>query len=122
MHCKGCRRVREDNMSDNPLELVSQITEFNDIHEFMEDEDVDRALELVVRLLMNKGSMPAAQAPRLIVELQALATKFAILGTYYQSIGKAGTVEAHKKNVCYTLKDSITKLVDGLKYVVKTDY
>lgn len=122
-HCQGCRRVKWDDMSENPLELISQITEFNDLHEFMTDEEVDRALELVVKLLMNKGSgISPALAPKLIVELQALATKFAILGTYYQSIGKKGTVEAHKKNVYYTLKDSLSKLVDSLKYVAKVDH
>lgn len=109
-------------MSDNPLELVSQITEFNDLHEFMGDEEVDRALHLVVKLLVNKGSVTPNVAPKLIVELQTLATKFAILGTYYQSIGKAGTRETHKKNVYYTLKDSITKLVDALKYTAKVDH
>jgi hypothetical protein len=121
-YCTGCRRVKEEDMSENPLELVSQITEFNDLHEFMTDEEVDRALHLVVKLLMNKGTVSPALAPKLIVELQALSTKFAILGTYYQSIGKKGTVEAHKKNVYYTLKDSLSKLVDSLKYVAKVDY
>lgn len=109
-------------MSDNPLELLSQISEFNTIHEFMEDDEVDRCLHLVVKLLVNKGSVTPQLAPKLIVELQTLATKFAILGTYYQSIGKGGTKETHKKNVYYTLKDAITKLVDALKYTAKVDY
>src|SRR5688500_10789847 len=98
-HCRSCRRIKEIEMSENPLELVSQITEFNDLHEFMEDEEVDRVLHLVVKLLVNKGSVTPQLAPKLIVELQTLATKFAILGTYYQSIGKGGTKETHKKNV-----------------------
>jgi len=114
--------VRDAELSDNPLELVSTITQFNDIHEFMSDEEVDRAMHLVVKLLMEKGAIPASQAPRLIVELQALATKFAMLATYYATIGKGGTEENHKKNVYFTLKDSITKLVDSLKYVAKVDY
>lgn len=117
--CKGCKRTREKDMSeDNALELVSQITELNDLHEFMQDDDVDRALHLVVKLLMNKGGTPA-NATRLIVELQALATLFAIKATFYQSIGKAGTKEAHMKNVYFTLKDAIGKLVDALKYSAK---
>lgn len=121
--CRACTRVKESDMSDNSLELVSQITELNDLHEFMDDDDVDRALHLVVKLLMNKGSgLSPALAPKLIVELQALATKFAILATYYQSIGKAGTKEAHKKNVYFTLKDAIGKLVDALKYTAKVDH
>lgn len=122
-YCTGCRKMKAEDMSDNQLELLSQITEFNDLHEFMNDEDIDRALELVVKLLMNKGSgISPALAPKLIVELQALATKFAILGTFYQSIGKKGTEEAHRKNVYYTLKESLSKLVDSLKYVAKVDH
>jgi hypothetical protein len=109
-------------LSENPLELVSTITQFNDIHEFMTDEEVDRAMHLVVKLLMEKGSIPGSKAPKLIVELQALATKFAVLATYYATIGKGGTEENHKKNVYFTLKDSITKLVDALKYAAKVDY
>jgi len=121
-NCKSCRRIREKDMSDNPLELVSQITELNDLHEFMSDEEVDRALHLVVKLLMNKGSVPPAQAPKLIVELQTLATLFAVKATFYQSIGKAGTKETHMKNVYFTLKDAIGKLVDALKYTAKADH
>ena len=120
--CAACSRVRTEEMSDNSLELVSQITELNDLHEFMQDDDVDRALHLVVKLLMSKGVLTPALAPKLIVELQALATMFAIKATFYQSIGKAGTREAHMKNVYFTLKDAITKLVDSLKYVAKADH
>ena len=117
--CKKCARIKEEDMSDSAMELVSTVTEFNDLHDFMEDEQLDRALHLVVKLYMEKGRMNPAQAAAVIVELQALATKFAVLGTYYMTIGKKGTEETHRKNVYMTLKDSITKLVDSLKYVSK---
>lgn len=117
--CEDCERVKEEVMSENALELVSQVTELNDLHEFMEDDELDRALHCVIKLYMEKGKLNPVQASALIVELQALATKFALLGTYYMTIGKKGTVETHKKNVYFTLKDSITKLVDSLKYVSK---
>jgi hypothetical protein len=109
-------------LSENPLELISTVTQFNDIHEFMTDEQLDRAMHLVIKLVMEKGSIPSQQAPKLIVELQALATKFAVLATYYATIGKGGTDENHKKNVYFTMKDAITKLVDALKYAAKVDY
>jgi hypothetical protein len=117
--------MKEEEMSESPLELVSTVTEFNDLHDFMDDEQLDRALHLVVKLYMEKGRMNPAQAAALIVELQALATKFAVLGTYYMTIGKKGSADLstqeinHRKNVYMTLKDSITKLVDSLKYVSK---
>ena len=78
MTCTKCKRKRDAELSDNSLELISEITQLNDIHDFMDDEQVDRAMHLVIKLVMEKGHMPAQQAPRLIVELQALATKFAV--------------------------------------------
>jgi hypothetical protein len=84
----------------NTLELISNITEFNDLHEFMKDEHLDKALAIVVKLLMNPD-VPSAKSPMLIMELQAMSTKFAVLASYY------------------SLKESIDKLVDALKYVVR---
>jgi hypothetical protein len=97
----------------NTLELISDITEFNDLHEFMKDEHLDRALAIVVKLLMNPD-VPSAKAPMLI-------TKFAVMSSVYSTIAKdkAGTVNNNKKNVYYSVKESIDKLVDALKYVVR---
>lgn len=102
------------------LELVSGITELNDIHEFMNDEELDKAMENVVKLVMNPNLKPTTAA-LLIVELQAAATLFAIKATHYATIGKNGTAESHKKNVYYTMKEALTKLVDSLKYVAKSE-
>ena len=105
---------------NNTLETISTITEFNDLHEFMKDEQLDKALEIVVKLLM-KPDVPAAKAPQLIIELQAMSTKFAILASIYSTIAKdkAGSVNNNKKNIYYSVKESIDKLVDALKYVVR---
>lgn len=106
-----------DETGKNPLELISEITEFNDTSKFMNDAQLDKCMELVIKLLM-KPDVPAAMAPRLIVELQALSTKFSMLAVYYATIGKdrAGTVNNHKKNIYYSTKEAIDKLVDALKY------
>ena len=104
----------------NTLELISNITEFNDLHEFMKDEHLDKALSIVVKLLMNPD-VPSAKAPMLIMELQAMSTKFAVMSSVYSTIAKdkAGTPNNNKKNVYYSVKESIDKLVDALKYVVR---
>ncbi len=104
----------------NTLELISNITEFNDLHEFMGDEHLDRTLAVVVKLLMNPD-VPSAKAPHLIMELQAMSTKFAVMASYYSTIAKdkAGTTNNNKKNIYYSVKESIDKLVDALKYVVR---
>lgn len=106
-----------DEEVKNPLELVSEITEFNDMSNFMDDEQLDRCMALVVKMLM-KPDVPAGMAPKLIVELQALSTKFSMMAVYYATIGrdKAGSVNNHKKNIYYSTKEAIDKLVDALKY------
>jgi hypothetical protein len=55
------------------------------------------------------------------VELQALATKFAMLAAYYATIAKerAGHPNNHRKNIYYSTKEAIDKLVDSLKYAAK---
>lgn len=104
----------------NTLELINEITEFNDLHNFMNDEHLDRALAIVVKLLMNPD-VPAAKAPQLIIELQAMSTKFSVLASIYSTImkDKAGTDNNNKKNVYYSVKEALDKLVDALKYVVR---
>ena len=104
----------------NTLELISSITEFNDLHEYMGDDQLDKALAIVVILLMNPD-VPSAKAPHLIIELQAMSTKFSMMASYYSTIAKdkAGTTNNNKKNIYYSAKESIDKLVDALKYVVR---
>lgn len=99
------------------LELISTVTEFNDLHEYMKDDQLDKALATIVKLLMNPD-VPSAKAPMLIIELQALSAKFAVLASYYTTIAKdkAGTVNNNKKNVYYTANEAIDRLVDALKY------
>jgi hypothetical protein len=50
-----------------------------------------------------------------------MSAKFGILATYYSTLakGSSGTPNNVKKNIYYTMKDSIDKLVDSLKYVAR---
>ena len=48
------------NNDKNTLELISTITEFNDLHEFLKDEHLDKTMAVVVKLLMNPD-VPAAK-------------------------------------------------------------
>lgn len=102
---------------DSVIDIVSEVTQFNDLSEFMQDKDLDKALEFVVKLIL-KPDVPAAKAPELIIQLQALSAKFAILARYYTTLEK-GTESAKRKNVYYTASDSIDKLVDAIKYMAK---
>lgn len=96
------------------LEVISELTEFNDMKEFMNDKDLDYALDVIIKLIA-KPDVPSSKAPDLIVKLQALASKFAMLARYYTTFEKGGD-NAKKKNVYFTAEESINKLVDALKY------
>ena len=99
------------------LESISKVTEFNDMTDFMNDPDLDTALELMIKLI-TKPDVPAAKAPELIVRLQALSAKFSMLARYYTTFEKGGEA-SKRKNVYYTASDSIDKLVDAVKYSAK---
>jgi hypothetical protein len=105
---------------ETTLDYISQITEFNDIHEFMKDQDLDEALALIVKIMM-KPDIPSSQAVVLISKLQAMSAKFGVLATWYTTVekGPSGSINNTKKHVYYTMKDSIDKLVDSLKYVAR---
>lgn len=123
MDCQAWKECRKKtvNMEDmNALELVSLVTEMNDIHEFVNDPDLDEAMAALIKLKMNSNLKPST-AQRLIVELQAYAAIFAFKATYYATIGKSGTDESHKKNVYYTAKEAINLMVNSLKFTAKGD-
>lgn len=105
---------------ESTLDYINKITEFNDVHEFMNDADLDEALALIVKIMM-KPDIPSSQAVVLISKLQAMSAKFGVLATWYTTVekGPSGSVNNTKKHVYYTMKDSIDKLVDSLKYVAK---
>jgi hypothetical protein len=102
-------------MTEKPtIELISELTEFNDLKDFMNDKDLDFALDLIIKLIV-KPDVPSSKAPDLIVKMQALSAKFAVLSRYYTTFEKGGE-NAKKKNVYYTAEEAINRLVDALKY------
>lgn len=104
-------------MESNILESVSKVTEFNDLCAYMNDPDLDEALSLVIKLIV-KPDVPASKAPELIVRLQALSAKFAMLKRYYMTFEK-GTEASIKKNTYASMTDAVDKVVDSLKYIAR---
>lgn len=100
----------------NPMRIVSDIAEFAKIQEFMEDENVDRALIKLTKILSNRD-IPGIQIAKQIVDCQALSAYFGIQARYYMGIGKAEPDHANKKNIYMTLKDSFNELAQALKYI-----
>lgn len=105
-------------MTENPLKIVSDIYEFAQLQEFMDDPSVDRALIKLTKILADQ-EIPAMKVAKQIVECQALSAGFGVKARYYMGIGKAEPDSAAKKNVYMTLKDSFNELSQALKYVEK---
>jgi hypothetical protein len=101
---------------DNTVDLLNSINQFNEISEFMNDEELTKTLVAVAKLIANPD-VPPAKATLLIVQLQAYATKFAMLASWYSHVKKD---ERAKKNIYYSAKDTTERLVDALKYTVRT--
>lgn len=111
-------------MSDKtPLEIISQIGEFQELHEFMEDPELDEALAIMVQVMVNPNLRPETNQ-KLIVQLQAYSAKFSMLAQIYSTIKKApaGSRNNFKKNIYYTTAESLDKLVQALKYTFKLPY
>jgi hypothetical protein len=101
---------------DNTVDLLNSINQFNEISDFMQDEELTNALVAVAKLIANPD-IPPAKATLLIVQLQAYSTKFAMLASWYSHVKKD---ERAKKNIYYSAKDTTERLVDALKYAVRT--
>lgn len=102
------------------IQELNDIEELNSLHEFMDDDEVTEALTLIVKIIA-KPDVPAQKAVPLILKVQALSAKFAMLATYYTTLekGRAGTVPNTKKQVYYSLRESCDKLAEALKYLAK---
>jgi hypothetical protein len=110
----------ENRDVDNDVDIISSVSEFVKLSEAIGDPDLDEALSYVVKLI-QKPDVPAAAAVRTIVKLEALSAKFAFAQTFYKTFGKSGTDERYKKDVYYTARDAIERLVDALKYIVRAN-
>lgn len=119
-----------DAIGDNPIVIVSEIrtmmskaasndTWADELSQFIEDEDVDKVIQLVLKII--DGEIPdAAKIGIICARLQAYNVKFRTQFSAYMSY-KKGTTEANmKKNHYKELYTGIDRLVDSLKYLMRT--
>lgn len=112
-------------MTDNKFdgmtveEVIGTVYEYRAVHEFLNDPQMTRSMELLARFYGSAGEIPYAKAAMLIVELQALSSDFATKAIYYQTIGKGEPDSTHRKNIYYTMRDAMGKLSDSIKYMLK---
>jgi hypothetical protein len=100
---------------ESTVELLNKLTSFNEMSEYMQDEEFTKTLTIVAKLIANPD-VPAAKATLLITQLQAQSAKFAMLAAWYSHVKKD---DRAKKNMYYAIREATDKLVDALKYNVR---
>lgn len=99
-----------------PLEYLSEVQDLVDLNDFMQDEDFGNALELALKCIA-KPNLPPAHAKTAMIQLEAYAFKFKMMGQVFMTIkkGRAGTEENNKKNVYYSISDACHELALDMK-------
>lgn len=101
---------------ENTAELLNKITEFNSISEYMQDEELTKALVMIAKIIANPD-IPPAKVAVTITQMQAYSAKFGMLASWYSHVKKD---DRAKKNLYYSMREATDRLVDALKYNVRT--
>jgi hypothetical protein len=96
----------------NTIDAINWVQEIAD---FMDDEDLSNALEIVAKLII-KPDIPLQVATIEIVHLQAIAAKMQFKATWLTNVEKG---DRAKKNIYYTAAEAINNLVAALKYIIR---
>jgi hypothetical protein len=115
IYISGEQKEQQGKIMPTTIELVNEVSEFTDISELMNDEQLTDALGVIVKLMMNPD-VPPQKAVGLIVQLEAYAAKFKMLASYYTNVKKD---DRAKKNLYYSANEAVQRLVDSLKYSAK---
>lgn len=100
------------------LELVSTVSELNDASQFLSDEDIDLALATIIRLIAKPNLPPQVAAP-LVVQTQALSSKFAMQAKNIILFGDTREDTKKRKNVFFNVSAELEKLSQALKFLVR---
>lgn len=103
----------------SPLNDIIEVAELNEIAEFMRDDNLTNALAQIIEIYGKENPPPLKDALTLIVKLQAYSATFKMQGKYYMLLGAQEPDSSKKKNVYLSVSESLDKLVDSLKYVVR---
>ena len=105
-------------MSEDVIQLVNEVSEFTQIAEYMDDEQLTEVLGTIVKLIAQPD-IPATAAIPLIVRLEAWAARFNMQASYWTNVDKS---DRARKNLYYSITDSTRRLVDALKYTTRNGY
>lgn len=94
------------------LEIVSEL---KDLNEYINDPDLEDALNTLLKLIAKPDVPHAALGPT-IVKLQAISGKLKMMAAVETHIYKK---DRARKNLLYSMCDVIDSVVQALKYLVK---
>lgn len=95
--------------------MLDQINDLYEISEFMEDDELKKALEFIAKVIL-RPDIPLEVVALEIVKLQAIGAKCAMKATYMANVVKT---DRPRKNMYFTASAEIDKLVSSLKYLLK---
>lgn len=100
------------------LGAVSEIQDFIDLHEKVEDDELQNAIDIALFCII-KPDVPVATAKKVMLQMQAYAFKFKMQGLVYMQIhkGAAATKENIKKNAYFYASEQCHELAQTLKYL-----
>lgn len=108
----------QDLTTEEARDILEVVPEFSMLSEKLDDRELDQALVYIAKLL-EAPDINVNAAQYAIVNLEALAGKFAIASLWYKTYGKGGVEERYKKDAYYTARDTCRQLVDSLKYIIR---
>jgi len=105
------------------VSAVSAIQDFIDLHEVVEDNDLQEAIDIAMKCI-SKPDIPVAYARQAMVKMQGYAFQFKMQGLVYMQIhkGNAATKENIKKNAYFYASEQAHELAQTLKYLVKDTF
>lgn len=102
------------------LGAVSEIQDFVDLHNVVEDEELQNAIDIALRMIANPN-VSHATARKAMLQMQGYAFKFKMQGLVYMQIhkGAAATKENIKKNAYFYASEQCHELAQTLKYLAR---
>jgi hypothetical protein len=97
------------------MTTLEAIKELKDLNEYINDEDLETALNILLKLI-TKPDLPHQILGPTIVQMQAISGKLKIMAAVETHLYKK---DRARKNLLYSLSEVIDSNVNALKYLVK---
>jgi hypothetical protein len=97
------------------MTTIEHIAALKDLNEYLDDDDINNALEILIGLITKPDVAPAVVGPT-IVKLQAIAAKCKLMASMEAHVYKK---DRARKNLLFSVADALDNTVAALKYLTK---